>query len=201
MLIVLFSTHLLWAKQAVLPNFIQDAETSIMFVINQLWHRTLHNYRKTHTPMCFSLIYQPQNQDGRKRDVSPLPSPANLYICCLVWGQGKSQEYSWKQAEEMWSSDDRKEAKEDMYTLDMVIRWQKGSQGRYVHTRSGHQMTERKPRKKSTHCFHTSLPRCDSAAQRTCRKYWRRTQLCHHTCLYKKKKKKKRFTVTPVCTK
>ena len=50
------------------------------------------------------------------------PSPANLYIDYLVWGQENSQEYSWKQAEEMWSSDDRKEAKDDMYVLDLVIR-------------------------------------------------------------------------------
>ena len=192
MLIVLFSTHLLWAKQAVLPNFIQDAETSIMFVINQLWHRTLHNYRKTHTPMCFSLIYQPQNQDGKSLYI-PCKS---LYMLSCLGARKKSG------------------IQLETGRRDVVIRWQKGSQGRYVHTRSGHQMTERKPRKKSTHCFHTSLPRCDSAAQRTCRKYWRRTQLCHHTCLYKKKKKEKdllshlsvqnkehRFTVTHACAK
>ena len=80
---------------------------------------TFYSYMKTHTPMCFSLIYQLQNQDGRKRDASPLPCKSLYILSCLG---ARKQEYSWKQAEEMWSSDDRKEAKEDMYTLDLVIR-------------------------------------------------------------------------------
>lgn len=111
---------------------------------------TFYSYMKTHTPICFSLIYQLQNQDRRKTDASPLPSPCKPVYTLVFWGKEKVRN----------TVENRQ-------------------------SRSVHQITERKPRKMCTHCFHTSLPHWDSAAQRTCRKYWRRTQLCRHMCLYK----------------